>query len=192
VAIKLSLEWMVYNIALHNNIESVELVTYSPSKFDYDKDRTVEPYDFIGQVIPIDVADLTDQTFEGYAKLHCQEQYPLLGITSRAHLRDGRQTNIFFLDFDCKKSEENLQEIRDFLASKRLNAGYIVDSGNSYHFYYKNAVTKDSWKSLLDVAIDCDLLDLNWEIFQTMREYAILRVSTSEEKLHLPRVIEEL
>ncbi|MDI6720837.1 MAG: hypothetical protein QMD85_00500, partial [Candidatus Aenigmarchaeota archaeon] len=69
-------------------------------------------------------SDYIDKRFEETA----------LGINSSVKLYGGRCEHLGMIDFDCEKFEEELEEVRETLKELEMGKGFIMDSGNSYHF----------------------------------------------------------
>ena len=49
-------------------------------------------------------------------------------------LIEGAEFHLDMIDFDCEKSDEGLADVRDILTFLRIKRGFIMDSGNSYHY----------------------------------------------------------
>ena len=76
----------------------------------------------------------------------------MLAASSRVELAGKEDMHIPMLDFHCKVSVENDRRVR-FIASALGIHGYIVHSGQSYHFYGSALIATNELVTLISNAL---------------------------------------
>jgi hypothetical protein len=105
----------------------------------------------------------------------------IVALTSRVRIRsDGHELHIPMVDFRLDSGPAN-----DELATELLKAlsmpGYLVDSGRSYHFYGKVAISRDDfWRFLGRAQLMSYYADQRWIGHQLISGKAALRISSSD------------
>ncbi len=195
----MNLEDMISFIAKSNGIAKFNLVIYEqlPTKFVYHETDTEEG---IKSSFAIDAANLSEEL--KLASMAAKEEDCLVGICSNV-LRNASEaqdkylnSHLFLLDFKCPPSKENLKMVSYFVKRVGLKSGYILNSGNSYHFYYSGLFDADGWyRKMWKVLMTHKrraLLDMDWVAIQEERYYSILRLSTNTAKTKLPEIVKVL
>ncbi len=88
----------------------------------------------------------------------------ILGIASKVTMKDGSEAHIPMMDFGCSIEEENLAKIEQIMIPYH---GFILESGNSYHFWGSQLMTKNKWQGFLDY---CDKKNKDSQYFFTEEE----------------------
>lgn len=182
-----SLEKMLSIIIEDNSIARLNLVFYDVVEF-YDEIIHIPLLDECEEGVyekrEIGVSNLFDamrNTGDG-----------LIGLGSYVRLKDASPASLFFLDFTCPQSIENLNNVKTLVHDLGLLPGFILNSGRSYHFYHNGVITFEDWEKKLNEATFSDIVDYNWLYFQLGRGYSVLRISTNSIKQCLPTVIEAI
>lgn len=100
----------------------------------------------------------------------------IFGLTSKVILKDGSEDHIPMMDFYCyhfEKKEEILPEIEKYMKPFH---GFILDSGNAYHFWGTQLMNKKEWQNFLDFCYGQKHTDRNWIDFSKLQDFCILRV----------------
>jgi hypothetical protein len=89
--------------------------------------------------------------------------------------------HIPMLDFALPSSSEN-DSIVHAVVSKLDVAGYLLNSGNSYHFYGERLVETEEWRAFLGKALlFSPLVDHRWIGHQLIEGCAALRISKNSQ-----------
>jgi len=117
----------------------------------------------------------------------------ILVVSSRVRLGDGNYGHIPMLDFHCPISEAN-QEIAARVAHLlHPFGGYLLDSGQSYHFYGNSLIPESGFSSFLGNALLLSpIIDRAWVAHQLIEGACGLRISQKPESGAIPRVVREL
>lgn len=84
--------------------------------------------------------------------------------------------HIPMLDFNCRKTGENLQRILDTLRSNR-ERGFILDSGHSFHFWGARLVPGNQGAAFLSKYRDNKLVDQKYIELSLSRGFTLLRIT---------------
>jgi hypothetical protein len=182
---------MLLDIAALNKIEKFRFITYLPTFFDYEGEDSFVRGALellVKNRLELTTDELRRTTFQEVAGRYCGLG-DVLGLTSRIKLVDGSESDLFFIDFSCPLSDEYFLNVVRYLKSQQLSSGFVINSGNSYHFYSKNVFDYPIWANLLENARKSDLIGPKWPLFQLVRGYSVLRVSASDLKPEKPKVI---
>lgn len=99
------------------------------------------------------------------------------GINSSMTLFDGRVLHLPMIDFHIRKSKINEDIVCVVCESLMPEGGYILDSGNSYHFVGKNLISEDQLLNLLAKAIlFTPIVDEIWVAHQIIERSCTLRI----------------
>lgn len=113
-----------------------------------------------------------------------------LSLNSEVNLKNGMIKHFFLLDFHIYPSENNLKIITSVLAALNLH-GYILNSGESYHFISKNLYKE---KNLIDLLakslLFSPIIDRAWIAHQLLERSCSLRVGKKHDKS--PTVIKKV
>lgn len=105
-----------------------------------------------------------------------------LGLTSLVRLEEGRKEHLGLVDFHCDKSRESLEEVERTLISLNMRKGFIIDSGNSYHFISIDSRPWPSYVALLEKMCDYSIIGDNWPRLQIPQGYAVLRATACPKR----------
>jgi hypothetical protein len=189
---RMSIEEMLRRISSVNDIEKLAFINYrhindSPGYIFSDK----IPFsnDFL---IDID----SNYFYNGaISNIKRDEHYLDLGLTSLVTIEDDSKLHIPMVDFKCPISTENLIRVAHYANnSLDIRAGFLVNSGRSYHVYGYHLISEYTWAGMINKLLeskDDDLVDTTWALFQRNYGLSILRVSESKNKLIKPKIVAE-
>lgn len=99
------------------------------------------------------------------------------GINSEVVFCDGSKSHIPMIDFHIAKSKINEEIVCAVCSSLLPEGGFIIDSGNSYHFIGKKLVTENQLLNLLAKSIlFTPIVDEIWVAHQIIERSCTLRV----------------
>lgn len=107
---------------------------------------------------------------------HLPSNEHVIGLTSLV-LIDGNEFHLDMADFCCEKSEEGLEDVRRTLTSLRMRRGFVMDSGNSYHYLGANFRSKSEFLQLMGRLSDYSCIGPNWPHYQQLKEFSVLRIT---------------
>jgi hypothetical protein len=82
------------------------------------------------------------------------------------------------LDFHCPSSAPNLELVAEALRLLDIGAGFILESGKSYHFYGRRLITDSERISFLSRALLlAPIVDRSWIAHQLLEGACGLRIS---------------
>ncbi len=138
-----------------SDIEKFMYVKYDPYHSSEDEDDNFTYGDLDGYSITSD--KITEKNLLSISdKFYKKEK--ILGIASRVIMKDGSEAHIPMMDFGCPVEEENLIKIEQLMIP--FHGGFILESGNSYHFWGSQLMTKSEWQDFLDY---CDEKNKNFQ-----------------------------
>ena len=104
-----------------------------------------------------------------------------LAFISQVHLSNGYK-HLPLIDFHIKPSVVNQKTVEVVLNKLELNAGYLINSGKSYHFISKKLVNQNELEVLLAKMIFFSpIIDRNWIAHQLIEKKCALRVTKGEK-----------
>jgi hypothetical protein len=117
----------------------------------------------------------------------------ILVVSSRARLSDGTYAHLPMIDFHCPVSKAN-QEMSALVARLlQPSGGYLLSSGQSYHFYGKALIPEEDFVRFLGrVLLLSPIIDRSWVAHQLIEGACGLRISPKSEDGEVPRVVVEL
>jgi hypothetical protein len=120
-----------------------------------------------------------------------------LGLMSLARKRSGQSCHIPQIDFVCEKTSENIAAIKACLKQNTYTeTGWLVDSGNSFHFYGRKLLAPSDWQAFMGQCLlfnergKYPIIDWRWLGYSLIAGYSTLRILKSSSKRE-PRVIEK-
>jgi len=119
-----------------------------------------------------------------------------LGVCSDVNIprRFGKYC-IKHIDFDCEPGDDNIAKVERELYELGAGPGWIVYSGNSYHFHGREVIDFQEWLNFMNnVKIKSEedsTIDHSFAIISQIRDYSVLRVAKSYDKQE-PQVIYEI
>jgi hypothetical protein len=116
----------------------------------------------------------------------------VLATLSAIHLPDGEQIDIPMLDFRIKPSPASLVTATRVIEAMGIS-GYLIDSGNSYHFFGREPVSYERYNThLLRGLLFAPVTDQRWITHQLIDGESSLRISPRENGGSSPKVVLEL
>jgi len=113
--------------------------------------------------------------------------------SSAVALSSGPSMHIPLIDFHCPFGREN--EELSACASKLLDpkGGYLLSSGQSYHFYGKSLLNEDELPAFLGRALLLSpIVDRSWVAHQLIEGACGLRISARLPNGDVPRLVREV
>lgn len=107
---------------------------------------------------------------------HLPSNEHVIGLTSLVII-DNAEFHLDMIDFCCEKSEDGLEDVKSTLTSLRINGGFVMDSGNSYHYIGANFRSKPEFLQLLKMLPDYSCIGPNWPSYQRLKEFSVLRIT---------------
>ena len=112
-----------------------------------------------------------------------------IAVCSSVLMKDKRTRHIPMLDFHIPVSELNLSIVEDVCKILKLGPGYILNSGESYHFISSGTVSWADLYLILSKALRfCPILDRAWISRQLEEGFCSLRV---DRKNNVETVLEK-
>lgn len=100
-----------------------------------------------------------------------------IGWNSCVQLRNGEKRHIPLIDFHIPFSEVNTSVVKEALSQLSLEGGYILNSGESYHYIHHTYINQDSLITLLTKALFLNpIIDRLWVAHQLLNQSAMLRI----------------
>ncbi len=99
--------------------------------------------------------------------------------------------HLTLLDFKCQIDDNCQADIGSWLFRNSLTPGFLVNSGNSYHYYGSNVVGESRWEAILEEAREFSYIDEAWIGSQLIARKSFLRLSPGKSK-SWPVIIEAL
>jgi len=96
------------------------------------------------------------------------------------------------IDFKCSVSQENLGTIKEFLRLTGQSEGFLLNSGNSFHYYGSHLFRGDEWQAFMGRCLLSGLVEPRYVGHSLTQGAATLRISTSPLKLKEPEVVATL
>ncbi len=123
-----------------------------------------------------------------------------IALSSRVLLLNGEYANIPLMEFSLKKSEQNLNIIKERLIHSKSVSGWLLETGSSYHFYGNAVLTDNEWIDFMGKCLLTSIVHTRDDIEQIAdtgfighslrRGCATLRITTRADKDFIPRVVE--
>lgn len=185
-----SLEKMIGCIANINRVSTLQFSIYQIYQEQYPQ-KEAEKTKLLTEF------DLIEDLFQEKIKLDSffkKDSAEHLGFTSFIKKQNGFMGHIPMIDFNCPYSIENLLKIEKTLYMLAQGKGFLLESGKSYHFYGIKLLSVEEWVNFTKLCAEQDIIGKHWPYFQLQRQrgYSTLRISTSTQKPHLPKVIAKI
>lgn len=114
-----------------------------------------------------------------------------LALNSRCRMEDGSEMHLPMIDFHCSPSDMNQNKIRRAVIALRQKRGAILESGASYHFYGFELSTRADWYEFIGrCLLLAPLTDVRFVAHRIIQGMCTLRITSSELKREVPRVVE--
>lgn len=115
----------------------------------------------------------------------------MLAILSRVTTSDGKHAHIPMIDFRSMPSTIAVANATSIVQRLGID-GFLLDSGNSYHFYGQDAVTEEELYSYLARALlYMPIVDHRWVAHQLIERQCALRVSPRTTSDACPNLVQK-
>lgn len=180
-----SLEKMIGFIADTNEVEALQFTVYENYEEGYFKEKSIEKNRLLVEFRDIGaLSKIAD-----FAAFFEKKPADHLGIASLVKIKNGGMRHIPMIDFNCGYTIENLLKIEKTLHVLGQSKGFLLESGKSYHYYGIELLSVEGWVNFTKSCAGQDIIGKYWPAFQLKRGYSTLRISTSLQKPHLPKVV---
>jgi len=113
-----------------------------------------------------------------------------IGISSLCRLYDNKEVHIYMMDFACPKSDQNQNIIIKLLSHVEHKGGILVDSGNSYHYYSLDTISKTEWHNkMIQSILMQPFADSRYIAHRLQNDIGVLRINANASKNYKPRII---
>lgn len=120
-----------------------------------------------------------------------EEKRKNIGINSLIRTNDRGMLHLPMLDFHISISTRNTNIVRQICGQLGFNKGFILNSGNSYHFIGKQLIKEEKLLDMLSRALLYGpIVDTRWIAHQLIERSCTLRIG--EKNRMVPYVIEEI
>ncbi len=190
-----SLERMIGFIVEINLIRALQFILYETRKRErlvYAEDEDIFTYkeNKIRKIITTPVGEsIYTKWIQRFEWLFQKEDGENFGLTSKAKLMDGRIKHIPMIDFKCSCSDQDFQRVVDTIFDLGERKGFILESGNSYHYWGTHLLKEEEWRKFMERCREQETIGDTWPSFQIEDGFSVLRISISSAKPQLPRVI---
>ena len=130
------------------------------------------------------------------AKLQEQIQ---IGIWSKVKLENNKYGHIPMMDFELNKSARNLAILIERLRKCGISDGWILETGDSYHYYGSRILSEREWIDFMAKMLLTSIVHTRDNIEQVAdpryighslrRGGCVLRLTTRADKTHKPTVV---
>ena len=133
-----------------------------------------------------------DEPLDSISKLELKFKNRMIGVKSLIKTKGGLNAHLPMIDFHCPVTSSNTQNVREII--KQLNlAGYLINSGKSYHFIGRHHIDLcEMGKFLGRALLFTPFVDRAWVAHQLIQSYCVLRVSAQPKYDHPPRLIAQI
>jgi hypothetical protein len=115
----------------------------------------------------------------------------VLALSSKVQLKTGGFAHIPMMDFRCAPSPKNKAVVKRALKAMGEDAGLLIDSGRSYHFYGVRLLSQDLWIRFLALGILFNpIVDARYIAHRLADGACRLRVGTGPDKPSMPTIAE--
>lgn len=97
--------------------------------------------------------------------------------------------HIPMIDFECPINKENKVKILNLISELGQKDGFLLESGQSYHFYGAKLLEEMEWKKFNEKLAKNELIGQTWPKLQVEDGFSVLRITTSPLKPTMPKVI---
>ena len=136
-------------------------------------------------------ADISENTLHEISRKNGFNR--LIGACSNVELNNGRVAHIPMMDFMCTPSHENLAVLARLIGNLQQGTGWLLHSGNSYHYYGVQLLSPGDWNVFLGKCLLMSgFADDRYIGHQLVDGYCVLRLSSGRLKNCIPTVVAEL
>lgn len=181
----LSLHDMIYRISSELHVDYLELVSYIPDA-GYGMPPRVR--------LTMSKHEFKRRSLSSIRKQICGDREYVIGVSSSVRA-GGEAFHLPQIDFSCDVDSSNEERIYDALNEMNMRSGYLLESGNSYHFHGMDLMPHEFWTRFMDrlenyATDERPLVDETWLDESAIdRGFSILRLSANVSKRVTPKVI---
>jgi len=165
-------EEVIREIARRNQLIS----QYQFCRYKANLDSTKTEYLFPEETFRMHRDDIRLGFVDDLRTKHFSSNEHVIGLTSLVVI-NGSEFHLDMIDFCCEKSEEGLRDVRDTLTSLRMRRGFVMDSGNSYHYLGFSFRSKPEFLQLMGRLSGYSCIGPNWSYYQQLKEFGVLRIT---------------
>jgi hypothetical protein len=105
-----------------------------------------------------------------------------IALSSKVELAGGEERHIPLLDFHCPNTPNNLVLASEVIYQLDIGGGYLLESGDSYHFYGITLFTKDDFIRFMGLALQYSpIVDKTWIAHQLREMASALRITPKHD-----------
>jgi len=172
----------VLEIFDEHGIGTIEIAVYDPVLNSDDCSAVLENPP---SLMHLSAEDFRNRSIEDMAKKYCTGD-EVIAVSSRVSV-NGSHFHLPQIDFTCENSGDRTASILYALGEGK-QTGFLVASGQSYHFYGDWLLTPENWLDYMSRMNDARISGEYASISQN-RGYSTLRISTCRYKPHEPYVL---
>lgn len=126
-----------------------------------------------------------------YSVIGSLKKEKVLAVLSKVVLKHNKILHIPMMDFseDLISAEQKLANIVCFLNEAGYNNGVVLFSGRSFHYYGNYLLTDTGWRNFLGDCLLSGLADSRYIGHREKDGYGVLRLSTSNLRCRVPKVV---
>lgn len=101
----------------------------------------------------------------------------VLAVNSAVLMKNGKCNHILLLDFHIPISESNSKQVIKVLKCLGLNSGFVLESGESYHYVGKEIISYETLvEKLIKSLFFSPIIDRTWVAHQLIEKSCSLRI----------------
>ena len=175
-----SLRDMILDIANYNHPDTIEFIAYDAD----------DAYVYPKKIIEIKPAELLSKSIDDLVREHCSGK-EVLGFSSRLKIKE-MTFHTPQIDFVGGVPKLDHKEVVEFLSGIYQTNGFVLDSGNSYHYQGRGALPPENWREVMkNLKNYKDIIDILWIQNALDFEFSDLRICADVFR-PAPRIIADL
>jgi len=111
------------------------------------------------------------------------------GFCSRVITAGGAPSSLGLMDFQVPYEEAKIGAVVDVMRTCGATEGAILASGNSFHGYGFNLMSRSIWQRFLHLGLLSPLTDTRYIAHRLLEDVGVLRVSATASKPKVPSVV---
>lgn len=130
-----------------------------------------------------------DSVFQPGASLIAPSDTVATGFCSSVRGVTGGLLHLGLMDFHVPYEESQVGAVIDVMRTCGATEGAILASGNSFHGYGFNPMSRSVWQRFMHLALLSPLTDTRYIAHRLLEEVGILRISATTSKPKVPSVV---
>ena len=179
----ITLRDVIKYIIKENGIERLGLAIYNPSS------PLEKVYKLRAAHREIHAEDFMERSTEELVAKYCT-RHKVLAVESRVNM-EGQIFHILQVDFSCHKNTENRDAALFLLETAEQNNGFLLETGNSYHYWGTNLMPRKEWIDYMFGLMHSPLVN-KWAQLALNNGSSALRISQNEFKNSVPFVVAKI